>query len=459
MRTGVIVVADDEERQREALARALRAAGHTVWPVAGGMEAVERVRTDAVDVVLTDLRMPGMSGIDVLRRVREIQPEVAVILLTAFGSVSGAVEAMKAGAADYLMKPVDLDELEVVIERALERTDLVRENRRLRRRLETSAAGFRLIGHARSLQEVLARAARAAATDATVLIRGESGTGKELLARSIHDLGRRAEAAFVAVNCAALPETLLESELFGHERGAFTGAVALHRGRIERAAGGTLFLDEVGDLPLPVQVKLLRFLQEREFSRLGGETVLRADVRVIAATHRALEERIAAGTFREDLYYRLNVVTLELPPLRERREDIPELVEHFLQRHARRHGLPLRRPTREAMDALVKHDFPGNVRELENALEQALVLAAGDEITLDDLPPGVRGAARAGAHAPAEGGELAAVLDAVERRVVLEALARCGGNQSAAARALGITEGGLRYKLRKWAGASEEASG
>ncbi len=450
MRHGTILVADDEPRQREALARALRSAGHDVHVADGGEEAVRIVRERAVDVVLTDLRMPDVSGLEVLRRVRELQPEVAVVVMTAYGSVANAVEAMKSGATDYLTKPVELDELELVVERALERRELVRENRVLRRRLEESAAGFRLIGHARALQEVLARAARAAATDATVLVRGESGTGKELLARSVHDLSRRAEGPFVAVNCAALPETLLESELFGHERGAFTGATGLHRGRIELAAGGSLFLDEIGDLPMPIQVKLLRFLQEREFTRLGGETTLRADVRVIAATHRDLRERITAGAFREDLYYRLDVVTLVLPPLRERREDIPGLVEHFLARHAHRHGAPLRALTREAMDALIKHDFPGNVRELENALEQATVLATGDALTLNDLPASIRGGADAIAAAPLSGGALAARLDDFERRLVTDAIARHGGNQSAAARELGVTEGGLRYKLRKW---------
>ena len=453
MRQGTILVADDEDLQREALARALRSAGHEVLPAGSGAEAVELVRSHAVDVVLTDLRMPEVSGIQVLQRVREIQPEIAVVVMTAYGSVANAVQAMKHGAADYLTKPVELDELELIVERALERRDLVRENRALRRRLEDTTPGFRLIGHARPLQEVLARAARAAATDATVLIHGESGTGKELLARSIHDLSRRAGGPFVAVNCAALPETLLESELFGHERGAFTGATGLHRGRIERAAGGTLFLDESGDLPMPVQVKLLRFLQEREFTRLGGDSTIAADVRVITATHRNLRERITAGAFREDLYYRLEVVTLVLPPLRERREDVPELVEHFLAHHAHRHGVPLRALTREAMDALIKYDFPGNVRELENALEQATVLATGDALMLNDLPASVRRGEPGVAASPwPHTGTLAERLDEIEHRMVLDALARHEGNQSAAARQLGVTEGGLRYKLRKWAG-------
>jgi DNA-binding NtrC family response regulator len=414
--------------------------------------------------------MPDLSGLEVVRQAKEIQPEVAVVVLTAFGSVGDAVAAMKAGAEDYLTKPVDLDELDVVVARILERSALVRENRILRRRLDEAHAGFRLLGRAAALQEVLARASRAAETDAVVLIRGESGTGKELLARSIHALGRRAEGPFVAVNCAALPETLLESELFGHEKGAFTGADTRRAGRVERARGGTLFLDEIGDIAPLVQIKLLRFLQDREFSRLGSDETLRADVRVIAATHRDLEEMIASGSFREDLYYRLNVISLRLPPLRERREDIPELAEHFLGLFARRYDRPRSRLSHEAMDALLKHPFPGNVRELENILEQAVVLARGDVITRADLPATLRSApsssAPAGAAASAapaapaapaaalspEGihGNLGELLEEIEKRVVLDTLRRYEGNQSSAARHLGLTESGLRYKLKKW---------
>jgi len=453
MKPGTIIIAEDEPRQRDALARAVRAWGHRVIPVAGGLEAFETVRREAVDVVLADLRMPDLSGLELLRQVHELQPEVAVVVLTAYGSVSDAVEAMKLGAADFLAKPVDLDQLELVLRRALERNELLRENRRLRQRLEASTGSFLMIGRSLALQAVLARAARAAETDATALLRGESGTGKELLARSIHQLSPRAEGPFIAVNCAALPETMLESELFGHERGAFTGAVALHRGRIERAQGGTLFLDEIGDLPSAVQVKLLRFLQEHEYTRLGGESVLRADVRIITATHRDLETMLQAGTFREDLFYRLNVVSLLLPPLRERREDIPELVEQFLARFAKRYDRPVRKLSHEAMDALMKHPFPGNVRELENLIEQATVLADDELITLQDLPTVV---ARAGGMAePAldlagGSGTLAEWRERIEHRIVLTTLARHEGNQSRAARQLGITEGGLRYKLKKW---------
>ncbi|MFH1574872.1 MAG: sigma-54 dependent transcriptional regulator [Acidobacteriota bacterium] len=386
MKTGTIIVVEDERPQRETLAHALRQSGHRVLEAKDAAQAVSLAQNDPVDVVITDLRMPGGSGLDLLQRIKEIQPEIAVVPATAYATVANAVAAMKGGAADYLTKPVDLDELDLVVARVLAGQDLVRENRVLRRRLEEVAVDSVLIGHSASLREVLAKAARAAETDATVLIPGESGTGKELLARSIHKLGRRAEKPFVAVNCAALPETLLESELFGHEKGAFTGAHARHVGRVERAEGGTLFLDEIGDISLQVQVKLLRFLEAREFARLGGEKNLRADVRVIAATHQDLDAQIRNGKLREDLFYRLNVVNLTLPPLRERREDIPELVEHFLVRFAKRYERPIRALTHEAMDALIKHSFPGNVRELENVIEQAIVLAPGQQVAVDDLP-------------------------------------------------------------------------
>lgn len=461
MRTGTILVVDDEEIQVQTLARVLRKAGHEVRTALRGEEAVAVVGSEPIDIVITDLRMPDISGLEVLRRVKQSQPEVEVVMVTAFGTVSGAVEAMKEGAADYLTKPVDLDELDLIMARILERRDLVRENRLLRRRLEESKTGFQLIGHSPALQEVLSRAARASETDATVLICGESGTGKELLARSIHTLSRRGDGPFAAINCAALPETLLESELFGHEKGAFTGAGSRHIGRVERATGGTLFLDEIGDVSPAVQVKLLRFLQEREFTRVGGEESLHADVRLVSATHRNLTEMIKTGEFREDLYYRLNVVGLTVPPLRERREDIPELVEHFMSRFAKRYERERSSLSREAMDALIKYSFPGNVRELENAIEQAIVLGRGETITLDDLPSWVRTATGTASHdllmTTSVSGNLPGLMDDIERRIVLESLTRHGGNQSAAARHLGLTESGLRYKLKRWQEAADPA--
>ncbi len=457
MNTSVLVVADDDLRQRTALGRALESRGHRVLLAANCGEVLEHARRESVDIVLTDLRMPEGGGQAVVERMREQQPDVAVVVVTAYGTVASAVDAMKAGAVDFLLKPIDLEVLDRVVSRLLERRDLVRENRTLRRRLEATGS-FQLLGRSPALQEVLARASRAADTDATVLVRGESGTGKELLARSVHALSRRADAPFVALNCSALPETLLESELFGHEKGAFTGAAARHPGRIDQANGGTLFLDEIGDVPPSVQVKLLRFLQEHEYTRLGGTETLHADLRVVAATHRDLEKSIAEGLFREDLYYRLQVVTLTLPPLRQRREDIPQLVEHFVERYTRRYERPLRPFSFEAMDALLKHAYPGNVRELENIVEQAVVLAAGDSITLADLPPSVRAQAGSAPAGPLTAyevrGNLAERMEDIERRLVQETLALHSGNQSSAARHLGLTESGLRYKLQKWSGTS-----
>jgi DNA-binding NtrC family response regulator len=458
----IIVVADDERLQRETLSDVLREAGHTVLEASNGTEAINHVQFQPVDLVITDFRMPDISGQDVLERVREMQPGVAVVIATAYGTVSSAVEAMKAGATDYLTKPIDLDALEMVVGRILERVELVRENRILRERLEAVRSGMRLLGHADNLRQVMAKAGRAAETDATVLVLGESGTGKELLARSVHDLSRRAEGPFIAVNCAALPETLLESELFGHEKGAFTGAQIRHRGRVELAEGGTLFLDEIGDISPPVQVKLLRFLQERVFMRLGGESDKTADVRIISATHRNLEELMLSGQFRDDLYYRLNVVGLTLPPLRERREDIAELVEHFLVRSAKRYSRAVTSISHEAMDLLVKYNFPGNVRELENLIEQAVVLARSEVIRVSDLPPRIAGtdgdaehgtgidAVSESLHPDRIDGNLTELLSALEKRAVLDTLAQFNGNQSRAARHLGLTESGLRYKLSRW---------
>ncbi len=449
---GTILVVEDEGTQREALAGVLQQWGHTVLTAGGADQALAVLADRPVDLLLTDLRMPGRSGLELLAECRQRRPDVAVVVVTAYGTVEGAVEAMRRGAADFVGKPLDLDRLALVIERTLNLRQLVHENRELRRRLADSAGGTRLLGSSGAMAEVLARAGRAADTDATVLIQGESGTGKELLARSIHDLSPRAAQPFVAVNCAALPETLLESELFGHLRGSFTGAESDRRGRVLQADGGTLFLDEIGDLAAPVQIKLLRFLQEREITPVGGDHPLPVDVRVVAATHRDLRARIAAGSFREDLFFRLNVVELVLPPLAQRRQDIPELAAHFLARYARRYARPARAFSAEAMAALMAHHYAGNVRELENIVEQTVVMTRGEVVQRDDLPLGLnqaRAGDPAGAAPPAQG-DLAATLAALEKRIVLDTLAACGGNQSEASRRLGLTESGLRYKLGKW---------
>ncbi len=454
MNTGLILVVDDEQAQRENLAEFLTGRGHEVLQADAAEAALDLVGSRPVDLILTDLRMPGASGVDLLKQSREMRPDIAVVVMTAFGTIDTAVEAMRHGAGDFLTKPIDLDQLELVIARALKMRTLERENLRLRRRLEESTGGSRLVGASGSLSLVLARAERAASTDATVLILGESGTGKELLARSIHDLSARADGPFVAVNCAALPENLLESELFGHTRGAFTGADSDRLGRVQAAAKGTLFLDEIGDVPLSVQVKLLRFLQDHTFQPVGSDKTWRADVRVVTATHRDLVARVKSEEFREDLYFRLNVVNLELPPLRQRREDIPALTAHFLDKYAGRYQRTVRAFSADAMAALMSHDYPGNVRELENIVEQSVVMAPDEVVHQADLP-GYLGGASASAGPPIVSpdqvnGDLPGLLEALEKRIVHDTLARFEGNQSSAARHLGLTESGLRYKLGKW---------
>jgi DNA-binding NtrC family response regulator len=443
-----ILVVDDEQAQRTVLAGFLRKRGFDVLQASGVGDALAIVAGHVVDLVLTDLRMPDGSGLDVLTGVRAMNPEVAVIVMTAFGTVASAVDAMKHGASDYLTKPIDLDELDVLVARTLERRALVVENRELKRQLE---GRYRLSGldtKNSRMAEAINTAARAASSRATILIRGESGTGKELMARAIHYASPRSKGTLVAVNVAALPDTLIESELFGHERGAFTGADRDHRGRFELADGGTLFLDEIGDLPKSTQVKLLRVLQEQAFERLGVTCTLRVDVRVIAATSRDLEAMSARREFRDDLYYRLNVVTIDVPPLRERREDIPSLVAHFLERFAGERKDPVSDVSREAMDLLLKHEYPGNVRELENLVHRAVVLARSRTLTTADLPIRMT---RVGDVAKGE--EPTTFVERVaefERSLIVEALEQSEGVQTRAARALGMSERHLRYKLRKY---------
>ncbi len=441
-----ILVVDDEETQRKVLAGFLRKRGFETFSAAGVDEAVQIARSQTIDLVLTDLRMPGRGGIELLEELRTINPEIPVIVITAFGTVTSAVDAMKRGAADYLTKPVDLDELEVLVARTLERRALVSENRELRRQLESRNRLEGLETSNNKMAQAINIAARAAASRATILIRGESGTGKELLARAIHYASPRAKGPLVAVNVAALAETLLESELFGHQRGAFTGADREHRGRFELADRGTLFLDEIGDLPRATQVKLLRVLQEQAFERLGGSHTIKVDVRVVAATHRDLEKLMREDQFREDLYYRLNVVSIEIPPLRDRREDIPHLVDHFIRRFSDESGSKATGISREAMDVLLKYHYPGNVRELENMIHRAMVLTRAKLITSTDLP------IHLGELKPEAGGESASLVDrlaAFERALIVEALDRSGGVKTRAAQALGISERHLRYRMQK----------
>jgi DNA-binding NtrC family response regulator len=442
------LVVDDEPAQLELMAGFLRKQGLDVTPAGSGNDALARFRQEPFDLVLTDQKMPDLSGLELLAAVRAINPEVAVIVVTAHGTIETAVNAIKAGAADYLAKPVNLDELLHRIHQVRERQQLRHENRELRLALAERHRVEGIIGESGQMQEVLSLVKRVASSDATVLIRGESGTGKELIARAIHHASPRAGGPLVKVNCAALPEGLLESELFGHEKGAFTGAISARKGRFELADGGSLFLDEIGDLPLHLQVKLLRVLQEREFERVGSSRAVAVDVRVLAATHRNLEVLVRDGRFRDDLYYRINVVTIALPPLRERREDLSLLVDHFLRTLAAKNGKTIRGLTREARDALLRYDYPGNVRELENLIERAVVLTRGDVIALADLPLTLQDPSSE-LEPKTEAGLLAAV-EGLERRMIQQALRLADGVQTQAAEQLGVSERVLRYKLRKY---------
>jgi len=439
-------VVDDEPAQRGLVAGFLKKHGFDVVETGGGREAVARFKQEPFDLVLTDQRMPDLSGLEVLEAVRAASPETAVVVVTAYGTIETAVSAVKAGAADYLTKPLNLDDLLHRVHRVRERQRLVAENRELREALAERHRVEGIIGDSGRMQEVLSLVRRVAPSDATVLIRGESGTGKELIANALHHASPRAAGPLVKVNCAALAESLLEAELFGHEKGAFTGAVAARKGRFELADGGSVFLDEIGDLPSHLQVKLLRVLQEREFERVGSSRPIKVDVRLLAATHRDLEALVREGRFREDLYYRINVVTIVLPPLRERREDLPPLIEHFLRVFAGKNGKTVRGLTREAREMLLRYDYPGNIRELENLIERAVVLTRDDVIGVEDLPLSLEAAA------PASGEEagLIAAVEGLERRMIREALATADGTQTRAAELLGISERVLRYKLKKY---------
>jgi DNA-binding NtrC family response regulator len=441
-----ILVVDDEATQRELVSGYLKKHGYEVMVAPDGERALELFRREPAELILTDQRMPNFSGLDLLKAARSINPEIYVIVMTAYGNVGSAVEAMQAGAADYLTKPLQLEELLHKVERVCERHRLYVENRELREELQDRHRIEGIIGESGQMLEVTSLVQRVAPSEATVLIRGESGTGKELIAQAIHYASPRAAKPLIRVNCAALPENLLESELFGHEKGSFTGAVATRKGRFEAADGGTLFLDEIGDLPLHLQAKLLRVLQEKEFERVGSSHPLKVDVRVLSATHRDLERLMKSGQFREDLYYRLNVVTIVLPPLRERRQDLPALMEHFLRRFAAKNGKTIRGFSHEAREALLRYDYPGNVRELENLIERAVVLTRDDVIDRGDLPLTLEESEICDDKEP----HLIAAVEGLERRMIKDALARAGGIQTRAAELLGITERALRYKLAKY---------
>jgi len=439
----VILVAEDDPRTRESLGRAMSRAGYRTLTAADGTGALAILQEESVDVLLTDLKMPVLDGMTLLDRVRTDFPETIVIILTAFASVYLAVEAMKKGAYDFLTKPISLDKLELLLRNALETRRLTQENRELRLRLRETSGLKQLLGRSVAVQNLREAIQQVAATDAAVLILGESGTGKELVAHAIHYGGGRGERPLVKVSCAALPEALLESELFGHERGAFTGARDRRKGRFELAHGGTLFLDEVGDLSSQTQAKLIRVLQEHEFQRVGGTETIRVDVRLITATNRDLEGLVAEGAFREDLYYRLNVVPLRVPPLRERGEDIPLLVAHFLRVFTERWGKTIPEVTPEVLALLCRYSWPGNVRELQHVVESVLVFSKGDPIAIGELPPAIRGEDRScdSADRPDR-----ATLRELERQAIVRTLVATGGNRRKAAEILGI---GLKTLYRK----------
>ncbi|MDY0267511.1 sigma-54-dependent transcriptional regulator [Trichloromonas sp.] len=452
-----ILVVDDEKNYRTVLAHLLEDAGHRVSTADNPFAGLELLGRESVALILSDLRMPRMDGLAFLEEVRREVGDVPFVVLTAFATVETALAAMKAGAFDYLLKPFKNDEILLVVEKALEDARLRTENQVLRRQLER--AGEReLLGESPAIRKLLADIARVAPARASVLITGESGTGKELVARTLHRAGPRAKGPLVTINCAALTESLLESELFGHERGAFTGAVERKRGLLEVADGGTLLLDEIGEFPLALQPKLLRVLQERKFRRVGGTAEIESDVRIVAASNRELPTMIAAGAFREDLYYRLNVVTLEVPPLRRRSEDIPLLALHFLQRFGNELGRRIRAIAPEALAILRAHPWPGNVRELRNIIERGALFCTGDTLRPEDLPESLSGRAVESVATvfPELGRPLPEQLDEMEERLIRQALVRARGVQAQAAELLGVSRSNLQYKLRKYGMVSEE---
>jgi len=453
-----ILIADDHDAVREGMAISLSRQGHEVLAVKGGAEALAAYRKKPADVVVTDLRMIPVDGIQVVRGLRELDPDATVLVVSAHGTIATAVEAMHGGAIDFIEKPFSPEVLRARVEKAIEIARERRGARTARGRAEAFAADLAgdhdphgLVGKSEPMRRVLDQVRRVASTDATVLVLGESGTGKELVARAVHAASPRAAQPFVSISCAAVPETLLESELFGHERGAFTGAVKRKLGRFELANGGTLFLDEVGDIPPPLQVKLLRVLQERQFERVGGEETLDVDVRVVSATNRDLEKLVQAGRFREDLYYRLNVVPVLLPPLRERPGDVAELARFFVARLAPRMGRSVKGVSPEALALLERHRWPGNVRELENVIEQALVFADGEWVQAADLPEGLRRApAASGLPVPSGERSLTAILEDLEQQLILSAYEKAKGVKAETARLLGIKPSALYYKLEKY---------
>lgn len=445
-----ILIVDDEDAQRSILKGYLEKKGYKILTASSGTEGIKAVRNNLIDIVLSDFKMPDKTGLEVLEEVKIINPEISFVILTAFGTIENAVKAIRLGAFDYISKPVDLDELDLMIERIIEHNNLKSEIQILKNQLKEKFKIDSFISHSPKMEDLLSVAVRAADSKATILITGESGTGKEVLAKSIHYVSPRKEKPFVAVNIPALPETLLESELFGHEKGAFTGADKAKKGRFELADGGTIFLDEIGDIPLNLQIKLLRVLQEHQIERVGATENIDIDVRIIAATHQNLEEKIKDGSFREDLYYRLNIVSLHIPPLRERREDILPLIEYFTEKYSKENNRKNLTLSKETVDSLIKYNFQGNVRELENIIERAVVLCRSEAITLNDLPNVVKGFKAEKEIPKIEAGSLIDQVEELEKKLIFDALNNTNGNQSQAGRILGLTERNLRYKMQKY---------
>ena len=445
-----ILIVEDEQAQRSLLAGLLTKEGYTIFEAPDGATALAAFNENPIEIALLDYKLPDTDGLSLLKRLKETNPEVEVIMITAFGSIENAVEALKTGASEYLTKPIDLDDLLFKIRRIEEKTHLVRENRVLKETLKDRFKSEAFIYSGERMGEVASLVVRVARTDSTCIIEGESGVGKEVVVNLIHELSLRKDMPFIKVNCAAIPESLLESELFGYEKGAFTGAYQRKIGKFELAHKGTIFLDEIGDISPILQSKLLRAIQEKEIERLGGLHPIRVDVRIIVATNKHLEEEVRKGAFREDLFYRLNVVKITVPPLRDRKEDIPLLIEYFVKKFNDKHKRHIKGITREARDMVLKYDYPGNVRELENIIERAIVLTRGDYISTEDLPS-VSGKV----PVPTEGG-MNEVVESLEKSMLIEALTQNDWVQIKAALQLGISERMLRYKMKKYNIAKEQ---
>jgi DNA-binding NtrC family response regulator len=445
-----ILIVDDEDGMRRLLSRVLTREGYETSAVGSGAEALRLVASERFDLVVTDIKMPEMDGLQLLAELKEYEPSLPIIVITAYGTIENAVQALRSGAYDYIAKPFENDEIKLTVAKAFERERLLAENRYLHAELEGRYDFSGIVGGSLAMQQVYEMASSVAVSNANVLITGESGTGKELLARSIHYSSLRKEKPFVVLNCAAISEGVLESELFGHEKGAFSGALDTRKGRFERADQGTLFIDEVAEMSMAAQVKLLRVIQEHEFERVGGNKTISVDVRIVAATNKKLEDLVKDGNFREDLYYRLNVVNINVPPLRSRREDVEPLSRFFLEKYTSETGKKITDMSPRARSCLLAHDWPGNVRELQNAIERAVVLSKGSVLTPRDFPQGMQGDDQICLQIPEKGGSLTDILEDLERQLIIQTLQREDGSQTRAAETLGIKRTTLRYKMEKY---------